>query len=124
MEYISQKHRGISEWHNDRVILTNPELYFGPNYKALLNYWIFYERLTEGAKENYWGKIWALDGTVWERHRRIVDESFNKVNDIISVATMAIIEREICAAHLILDQGESLVFLPLMVDAFSSVTPT
>jgi hypothetical protein len=27
-------------------ILTNPEEYFGPNYKILLNLWIYWETLT------------------------------------------------------------------------------
>jgi|688.fasta_scaffold64537_5 hypothetical protein len=121
MSYISQKHRQISIWLNDVGVLTNPEDYFGPNYKTLLNYWIYYESTLEEQRNEYWKKIWDLDGATWERHLNLGFTLALQVCELLA-NNMNSIEREICAAHLILEQGENLVFLPLLVDACSSVT--
>jgi hypothetical protein len=43
MSYISNTHQRISDQFSNRDILTNPEKYFGPNYKILLNFWIIRE---------------------------------------------------------------------------------
>ena len=45
MSYISNRHRSISESLGNPEILTDPEIFFEPNYKILLNAWFYRERV-------------------------------------------------------------------------------
>jgi hypothetical protein len=40
MSYITRRHNDLSKFQGTTEVLTNPEKYFGPNYKILINYWI------------------------------------------------------------------------------------
>jgi hypothetical protein len=122
MSYISRKHELFYRWLNDVDVLSKPEDYFGPNYKVLLNYWIYCESISREQNDECWNKVWALDGDILEHNSSNVTTLARQVC-WREVDVMNSIEKEICAAHLILEQGESLVFLPLMVAACSSVTP-
>ena len=47
MTSISKSHKCFSELLNEPRVLTNPEEFLGPNYKAVLNFWLWSERLSE-----------------------------------------------------------------------------
>ena len=123
MDYISIPHRRISDNVN-REILTSPQDYFGPNYKDLLNFWVYHETLSDYQLGNVWEKIYAMNGDTWLQARDLIiklSEQFDWFN--VPPGFMTNVELEICFAHIILERGESLVFLPLYLDTYESVTP-
>ena len=52
MNTISRTHREFSRIIDDRSSLVNPEIFLGPNYKEVLNFWLYLDDLTfENRKE-------------------------------------------------------------------------
>jgi hypothetical protein len=47
MNPISKIHKLFSERLNDPKVLTNPEEILGPNFEAVLNFWLFLDDLSE-----------------------------------------------------------------------------
>ena len=125
MNYISRSHKRISEREYEDAILTYPQDYFGPNYRDLLNFWVYYETLSDYQLGEVWKKIWEMDTDTWGQARALLRKLSDQSDWFkVSLGSMSAVEMEICFAHIILEQGESLVFLPLYSDAFLSVTPT
>ncbi len=123
MDYISRSHKQIS-YNVNREILTSPQDYFGPNYKDLLNFWVYYETLTDYQNDEVWNKIWAMDFDTWLQARDLIIKLSDQVDWFnVPPSFMSIVEMEICFAHIILERGEILVFLPLYLDTYESVTP-
>jgi hypothetical protein len=91
-------------------VLSQPEKYFGPNYKILLNFWIYWGSLTEIQKDKYFLKLFPQDS--FERVKR----QSREVTDVMNITDYGFyyIEREIMGAHNIIDSGEYLTFLPLL----------
>jgi hypothetical protein len=125
MNYISRSHKRISEREYEDAILTYPQDYFGPNYRDLLNFWVYYETLSDYQLGEVWEKIWAMDADTWRQARAHL-RKLSDQSDWLKVSRdiMSAVEMEICFAHIILEQGESLVFLPIYLDTYESVTPT
>ena len=48
---ISKIHKRYSELLNNPRVLTNPEEFLGPNYKAVLNFWMILDDLSEDQWE-------------------------------------------------------------------------
>jgi hypothetical protein len=116
MNYISRSHKRISDNVN-REILTIPQDYFGPNYKDLLNFWIYRETLSDYQLANVWEKIYAMNGDTWRQARDLIFKLSDQVDWFnVPPIFMSIVELEICFAHIILERGESLVFLPRYLD--------
>jgi hypothetical protein len=112
MNHISEKHLAISKIYNEPEILTNPEKYFGPNYKTLLNVWIYGESLTPLQRSHY--------QNLWEN---LTSENKRKQHENIYTyskkyrgfeMTNSLYEKEIIVAHLILENGGELYSVPLL----------
>ena len=58
MNPISKTHKRFSERLNNPRVLENPEEFLGPNFEALLNFWLILDELSEEqlsvVKERYW----------------------------------------------------------------------
>jgi hypothetical protein len=102
MNYFSKTHRAISAYFSNKEILTNPEKYFGPNYKILLNVWIIQE-----DPRSFWKTpVLTLDDSNY-----IYTEAQKVVGPAIA-SWCGIMSREIIAAHLILAAGKELQRIP------------
>lgn len=109
MNYISARHKFFSDHLIDSNVLTNPEKYFGPNYKTLLNFWIYWETLTSGEKIN------VLDRQLNITKQFYFQELLECAGKFITVNShLYFNELEIICANEILESGKSLVFLPLL----------
>jgi hypothetical protein len=95
MNYISENHLRISNYLSNREILTNPEKYFGPNYKILLNAWIIQENI-----------ITCWDFTKFDPNYAYIEAC--KVVGSYLALWCSPLSREIIAAHLILAAGKEL----------------
>jgi hypothetical protein len=62
----SKIHQRFSERLKQPDALTNPEKYLGPNYKDVLNFWIYVDGLSDQDKKEMWQLCFALDYTVQE----------------------------------------------------------
>jgi hypothetical protein len=91
-------------------VLSHPEKYFGPNYKILLNFWIYWGSLTGIQEDKYFQKPFPADSFA-----RVLRQS-REITDVMDITGYGFyyIEREIMGAHNIIDSGEYLTFLPLL----------
>jgi hypothetical protein len=113
MNYISRIHKNFSMYFDNPEILTNPEEYFGPNYKILLNLWIYWETLTSKQIREYRR---LADVYVYSYRRNLLNaaayvECKIKGPDLIYISSL---DLEIFAAHIIIESGLPLTFLPLL----------
>jgi hypothetical protein len=108
VSYISNRHRSISESLGNPEILTDPEKYFGSNYKILLNAWIYRESL-EPYHLNEYQKRWERLG--WEIHQK---QMFNAGGQLLKNFYGAYWEKEIVNANKILESGGQLYSVPLL----------
>jgi hypothetical protein len=80
----SQTYKRFSERLNQPEVLTNPEKYLGPNWKDVLNLWIYVDTLSYEEKKKMEDRYWTLDYTVresawiasWDAATEVVGEKF------------------------------------------------
>lgn len=65
MSYISSFHRRIIEYEYNPEIIDDPEKYFGPNYKILLNFWIYLERIGPEKLKKYQDYLMRMGTNEW-----------------------------------------------------------
>jgi hypothetical protein len=106
MNYISERHELFSRIIENPKVLSQPEKFFGPNYKTLLNFWIYWESLTENQKDSYFLKPFPADSFAR------IQSHFNVMN--IPNYGFYYIELEIIGAHNIINSSDRLIFLPLL----------
>jgi hypothetical protein len=106
------RHKQISEQLNYPEVLTIPEKYFGPNYKPLLNFWIYWDSLSSTQRYDYQDLINNLSDYIWHKAYYEARRSSEKVmNCAVSLLCW---EMEIVGMHEILEEGKSLTFIPLL----------
>jgi hypothetical protein len=116
MNYISRIHENFIIIKGFPDVITNPEEYFGPNYKILLNLWIYWDSLDYNKHEEYWNlaaKVYdfGYSEKLMNRISCYVDTKLTSSQlDMFSN-----FELEIIAAHLLVEAGEPLVYLPLLM---------
>jgi hypothetical protein len=108
VSYISNRHRSISESLGNPEILTDPEKYFGSNYKILLNAWIYRESLNIYQRNEYQIR-WDRLG--WEIHQK---QRVTAGGDLLENFRGAYWENEIVRADKILESGGQLYSVPLL----------
>jgi hypothetical protein len=98
--------------------IENPEKHFGPNYEAVFNCWSFFDTLTQEQKEElskrgdfspefYASKVFAAFRSTVGRKATLSDYLGGHM-------TCAMISYEIIGMQVLLDQGHSLYFIPLL----------
>jgi hypothetical protein len=106
------RHKQISEQLNDPRVLTIPEKYFGPNYKPLLNFWIYWDSLSSIQRCDYQDLIKNLGDSIWPKAYYEARRSSEKVmNCAVSLHCW---ELEIVGMNKIIEEGKSLTFIPLL----------
>jgi hypothetical protein len=114
MNYISGRHQEIASWICEPEVLTNPENYFGPNYKTILNFWIYWWGLTKEQRYECWLNYLNTDFSFRTSSEHYSELLARQVADRRIVDHLRGYECEILVAHKILESGKSLVFLPLL----------
>ena len=109
MSYITRRHRNLSLYQGGPEVLTNPEIFFGPNYKTLINYWIYCEIKNIGPLEHYWD----IEDTSPAAHEYIDFIDNARLDEaVISFAYLTGIELEIIKCHLFIDSSFPLFYIP------------
>jgi hypothetical protein len=123
---ISIPHKRFSDILKDPKALTNPEDYLGPNWKAVINLWLYLDTLSEDERKKMSDRYWDLD----EDMRLPAGDSANAtaikvvgwkveyaawraVLNVTDWCIFAFATSELIASHKLLEQGKSTVFLPL-----------
>jgi hypothetical protein len=116
MNYISRPHKIVRNIKGFQDVITNPEEYFGPNYKILLNLWIYWDSLDYNKHEEYW-KI-AAKTSDFGHSENLINRISCCVDNKLTRSQLKIfsyVELETIAAHLLIEAGEPLVYLPLLM---------
>jgi hypothetical protein len=119
---ISKTHQRLSKELKNPEVLTNPELFLGPNWETVLRFWLYYESLTVEQKVELDRRWFAIDD---DTHIRAWDLAYHATAEVIGVdnrravfyATSYLpITMELIAMHLLFERGHSLTFVPLIKD--------
>jgi hypothetical protein len=117
---ISKIHQKFSKYLNQPDVLKNPEKYLGPNWKDVLNFWIYIETLSKQEREEMRQRYWALDDDV--RYCSIntsrvapdgvIGEDFRFAAWLAAVTVTRVIvfgtaTEELIANHKLLEQGKT-----------------
>ncbi len=132
---ISKTHQLFSYLLEDPKALTNPEDYLGPNWKTVLNFWLYIDTLSDDEQVKMENRYWDLDEDVQESAWRVSFRVFKEVmaggvivyNDLNVIWRAAFhvtnkrsvfchATRELIAHHKLLEQDKTLVALPICLN--------
>ncbi len=89
-------------------VLDHPEAYLGPNYRDLLNFWLYWESLSFEQKNVYWNRYWVLDEETRKLSSEVIDKRF--------VFLLSSIDLELIASHLYIERCIPFTFLHVLKD--------
>ena len=129
---ISKSHKRFSERLSEPRVLTNPEEFLGPNYKAVLNFWSILDDLTKDQWETIKGRYLDFYDKQYSEWDKTTDEaikaSYETIgryftdnaalaawNDYYSYAALHA-TRELIGIHLLLDQQKPLTFFQMFLE--------
>ena len=129
---ISKSHKRFSERLKNRRVLSNPEEFLGPNYKAVLNFWLRLDDLTVGQFTTIRSRYFnfranqyfecnkaleeALDASYETIGREFTDNSDYASWDVYRFSTAFSVSRELIGMHKILEQNKPLTFFELFLN--------
>ncbi len=82
MNIISKTHKRFSERLNNPRVLENPEEFLGPNFEAVLNFWLILDELSEEQIKVVDERQWAFYNenlSEWRKATVLVWEAAEKV---------------------------------------------
>ena len=132
MNLISNCHRSFSNYLSDPKVLTNPEVFLGPNFEAVLNYWLILDGLSKDQWKTIAGRSDDFCYNPRSKWARVTDEVFKASEETIgrefaNFAARAAYDvyvyyaarwatRELIGMHLLLDQQKPLTFFPMFLE--------
>ena len=133
MTIISKSHKRFSWCLDDLRVLSNPEEFLGPNFEAVLNFWLILDELTEKQLKDIKEcnlNFYINQRSEWRKARneaiKVSDETIGRnfagnaadaVWDVyygFSVAYWA--TKELIGMHLLLDQQKPLTFFQMFLE--------
>jgi hypothetical protein len=63
----SKAHQRLSNYLENPEVLTNPQKFLGPNYQAVLRWWLYEESLTREQRGELWRRYVAIDDDTRDR---------------------------------------------------------
>jgi hypothetical protein len=122
---ISETHQLFALWLNNQRALSHPDEFLGPNWKDVLNFWLYLDTLSDEQlnmsrtrfcnldvvdRVSSWKLAWDIScGVVGGLYINILFPS--STNTHAGGAT-----RELIGAHKILKRGKSLMFVPMFLN--------
>jgi hypothetical protein len=125
----SKIHQAFSERLKNPDVLTNPGKYLGPNWKDVLNFWIYFEGLSDEEKYEMDDRYWDLDGSVRDYSivaacdaakevvgREFRDAAWNAAWGVTGwMYVFCDASYELIGHHKLLEQNKPLTFLPFCI---------
>ena len=131
MTIISKSHKLFSERLQDPRVLSNPEKFLGPNYRAALNFWLFIQDLTKDQcmtiyfrerglyfnQHSEWNRaaIEAIEASKETIGREFADNAADAAWDGYGPAAYWA-TRELIGIHKLFDQQKPLTFIPMVLE--------
>jgi hypothetical protein len=122
MKNYSDRHKGFANSSslyysiNKQDVLEHPENYFGPNYKEVLNFWFYWDSWNEEQWKKYDERYWELPGQTRHEARELAKKLALEIIDPRIVYCLNVLEWEIIAAHLYIQQNIPFTYIPLIFD--------
>jgi len=131
---ISKAHKRFSERLENPRVLTNPEEFLGPNYKAVLNFWMILDELSEDQwiviKERYTNEVLRECGVPLNKspkkfahyccfstlYRHIYYDKGNNVQKITTAIIQSCPGPSLWATDEIIGEVKNPVFFPMFLD--------
>jgi hypothetical protein len=101
---------------NKQDVLDNLENYLGPNYKEVLNFWLYWDSLSDEKWNVYWDRVDSLNNETRGMAHSTATELAEEVIDPRFVYYLYPIEWELIASHLYIERGIPFTFVPLIID--------
>jgi hypothetical protein len=112
----------------NRDVIENPKSHFGPNYEAVFNCWSFFDTLTKTQKSLLRLKYETRDESGYSskvfdafRHNANIYNPYSARMRVANLSqfvednmSFAMITYEIIGMDILLDQGHSLYFIPML----------
>jgi hypothetical protein len=125
----SKIHQAYSEHLEQPDVLTHPAKYLGPNWKDVLNFWIYLDTLSDEEKKKMNDRFLALDEDVWDSAwcaamdaaNEVVGENFRNAAWCAALdvtgwrAVFGEATEELIGHHKLLEQNKTPTYLPLCV---------
>ncbi len=121
---ISKSHQRFANRLRNQRALSNPDEFLGPNWKDVLNFWLYLDTLSneqfEKVSERYWALVLTDRSSAWNLANNTACEvTSEQVGDCAFMAAPGWAggdaTRELIGAHKILKQGKSLTFATLLI---------
>jgi hypothetical protein len=116
----SKIHQAFSERLNQPDVLTDPGKYLGPNWKDVLNFWIYLDTLSVEEKNEISVRYWALGSKVrnsaWIASRNVAIEvvgwefrivAWDAALNVTGRVVFGEATEELIAHHKLLEQGKT-----------------
>ena len=134
---ISKSHKRYSERLNNPRVLSNPEEFLGPNYEAVLNFWLILDGLSEDECNVFIERYWDFFDNNYSEWLKAANVVYHASNETIGskFASSACysaygackfsyrlselvyyITYELIGMDLLLDQQKPLTFLPMFLE--------
>ena len=128
---ISKAHKRFSELLNNSEVLTNPEEFLGPNFEAVLNYWLVLDGLSEEQWKTIKGRYWDFCDNQYSEWDKATDEAEKASEETIGrefahdaawatwdgyVWAARWATRELIGMHKILEQQKPLPFFNMFLE--------
>ncbi len=126
---ISKTHQKFSDRLKEPKALTNPEDFLGPNWRDVINFWLYFDTLNEEEIDKIGKSYWVLEKDVlksaedaaWDSSEEVVGL---KVRSAACWAAYVVTDlvvfdfatNELICHHKLLEQNKTLVFLPLCLN--------
>jgi hypothetical protein len=120
---ISNTQQSLSDYLKNTEVLTNPQKFLGPNWETVLRWWLYYESLTDGHRDELVRRYWAIDLDTRNRARNLarnaaieVISEDNRLAVWFVAQYLGALTCELISMHLLFERGHSLTFVPLIKD--------
>jgi hypothetical protein len=121
----SKPHQLFANLLRNQRALNHPEEFLGPNWKDVLNFWIYLDTLSEEQLDMVYSQYRAFDlkdtDSVWCLARNAAHEVTSRhISNCVYVSTPGHVGGaatiELMGAHKILEQGKPLTFVPMFLN--------
>ena len=125
MNHHSKIHKRLSERLENPRVLSNPEEFLGPNFEAVLNFWLFLDELTEEQLITINSRDWNFYNNQRSEWRKARDEAIKASEETIGeefayhAAASSVCDRatkELIGMHKLFEQNKPLTFFQMFLD--------
>ncbi len=120
----SKTHQRFANLLRNQIALENPGQFLGPNWKEVLNFWLYLDTLSEEQLDIVDSQYRAFDlkdtDSVWCLARNAASEVTSRhISNCVYVSTLGqgapAATLELIGSHKILEQGKPLTFVPMFL---------